>query len=318
MRSSKSERHVERCDIADIQRARIIAAMYEVCAEHGAPGVTVGAAIARARVSRRTFYELFASAEDCLAAAFEEALAVVAECVIVAAGGGRHWRDSARRALVALLAFLDEQPLCAHLLIVESASAGPRLLERRAQVFDRLAIAVDKARGEPGVQRDPSPLTPEGVVGAVLAVIHRRMLDKPESPSLLALANQLMSIVVLPYFGAEAARAELRRAPDARPAKPRASRVPPQDLQMRLTYRTVRVLHAIDSHPGASNRQVAQASGVADQGQISKLLRRLQRLGLIENIGDGQSKGAPNAWTLTSRGLALRQALIAGVGLERQ
>ncbi|HEY3829159.1 MAG TPA: MarR family transcriptional regulator [Solirubrobacteraceae bacterium] len=144
------------------------------------------------------------------------------------------------------------------------------------------------------------------------------MLDKPESPSLLALANQLMSIVVLPYFGAEAARAELRRAPDARPAKPRASRVPPQDLQMRLTYRTVRVLHAIDSHPGASNRQVAQASGVADQGQISKLLRRLQRLGLIENIGDGQSKGAPNAWTLTSRGLALRQALIAGVGLERQ
>ncbi|HEY7962093.1 MAG TPA: hypothetical protein VID29_09245 [Solirubrobacteraceae bacterium] len=41
---------------------------------------------------------------------------------------------------------------------------------------------------------------------------------------------------------------------------------------------------------------------MSDQGQISKLLLRLQNLGLIENTGDGPSKGEPNAWRLTAKG----------------
>jgi hypothetical protein len=44
------------------------------------------------------------------------------------------------------------------------------------------------------------------------------------------------------------------------------------------------------------------AAGVSDQGQISKLLLRLQNLGLICNSGDGPAKGEPNAWQLTSKG----------------
>jgi DNA-binding PadR family transcriptional regulator len=47
---------------------------------------------------------------------------------------------------------------------------------------------------------------------------------------------------------------------------------------------------------------VAAHAEVADQGQISKLLARLERLGLIENTGEGQPIGEPNAWRLTSRG----------------
>ena len=61
---------------------------------------------------------------------------------------------------------------------------------------------------------------------------------------------------------------------------------------MRLTYRTVRVLMVIASHPGASNREIAEGSGIVDQGQISKLMNRLARLNLVENRGDGQEKGA--------------------------
>lgn len=52
----------------------------------------------------------------------------------------------------------------------------------------------------------------------------------------------------------------------------------------------------------ASNREVADAAGVHDQGQISKLLARLERLGLLHNNGDGQPRGEPNAWALTNRG----------------
>jgi chromosome segregation and condensation protein ScpB len=77
---------------------------------------------------------------------------------------------------------------------------------------------------------------------------------------------------------------------------------------MRLTYRTVRVLAAVAEHPGSSNRQVGVASGMQDQGQISKLLSRLHRLGLIQNAGIGPAKGAPNAWTLTPKGAEIEQA----------
>ena len=77
---------------------------------------------------------------------------------------------------------------------------------------------------------------------------------------------------------------------------------------MRLTYRTVRVLMVIGERPGASNREIAEGSGIVDQGQISKLLTRLARLNLVENVGEGQEKGAANAWHLTPRGAQVERA----------
>lgn len=44
---------------------------------------------------------------------------------------------------------------------------------------------------------------------------------------------------------------------------------------------------------------------------ISKLLARLERLGLLHNAGNGQPKGEPNAWTLTPKGQEVEQALRA-------
>jgi DNA-binding IclR family transcriptional regulator len=78
---------------------------------------------------------------------------------------------------------------------------------------------------------------------------------------------------------------------------------------MRLTYRTVRVLIAIAANPRASNRGVAAAAGIADQGQISKLLNRLQSLGLTRNEGEGQPKGGPNAWALTPKGQEVERSI---------
>ena len=76
-----------------------------------------------------------------------------------------------------------------------------------------------------------------------------------------------------------------------------------------MTYRTARVLATIASHPGISNRMVAAEAGINDQGQISKLLTRLKRLGLTENTGDGRSKGESNAWRLTELGAQVAMRL---------
>ena len=85
---------------------------------------------------------------------------------------------------------------------------------------------------------------------------------------------------------------------------------------MRLTYRTARVLQCIAERPLASNRTVANSAGVADPGQISKLLRRLERLGLAVNTSGGHQSGEPNAWELTSLGCEVERRL--GVGAPRR
>ncbi len=88
-----------------------------------------------------------------------------------------------------------------------------------------------------------------------------------------------------------------------------ASDDPLEGLNLRLTYRTARVLAVIAAQPGLSNREVSGRAGISDEGQISKLLARLARLGLIENTGEGHTKGATNAWRLTPRGREVERTI---------
>jgi DNA-binding MarR family transcriptional regulator len=80
---------------------------------------------------------------------------------------------------------------------------------------------------------------------------------------------------------------------------------------VRGTYRTARVLSAIAANPGASNRAVAAGAGIVDEGQASKLLKRLAGLGLIENTTRHPKSGEANAWRLTARGVEVERALRA-------
>jgi AcrR family transcriptional regulator len=300
--------------VAQIQRARILSAMFDVATERGAASVSVADVVERSGVSRRTFYESFSGREDCFLSAFEDALAFASERVLPAYRSQRKWREQIRAGLIAFLSFLDEEPVIARLLIVESLSGGARTLERRDQVLGRVAEAIDEGRRESASAEGLPALTADGLVGGALSVIHAR-LARPDRQPLLDLASQLMSMIVLPYLGPAAARRELERhvepPPSARALTDEQSVARPlvdpfKDAGMRLTYRTVRVLLAVAESPNASNRRVGESAGMTDQGQISKLLARLQRLGLISNTGLGPGKGAPNAWTLTQTG---RQAV---------
>ncbi len=178
-------------------------------------------------------------------------------------------------SLIALLSFLDDEPFMARLLIVESFAAGPRALERRSQVLAILIAAVDEGRAQAKAKGGsvPTPLMAEGVVGAVLSVLHTRLSEK--SPGrLVELTNPLMSMIVLPYLGRAASRRELARPvpkPDGVVPKPYGIADPLRELPMRLTYRTVRVLMAVAALGGRgsypSNRMVADEAGITDQGR---------------------------------------------------
>jgi AcrR family transcriptional regulator len=299
--------------VTEIQRSRILAAALAAVEDVGYQRMTVAHVIARARVSRKTFYDVFADREDCFLAALEQAVAEARGLVKRAYESEGGWRDGVRAGLAELLFFFDEHPAVARIVLVEALGAGPRVLERRAKVLDEVANVVDRGRLVTSAAREPPEVVAEGVVGAVFAVLHTRALEENGNDRFASLLGSLMNIVVLPYLGSRAASRELTRpAPrprhDADADSHAHTRDPLAGLTMRLTYRTVRVLVVIAEHPGASNREIAERSGVADQGQISKLLARLARLELIENNGEGQERGGSNAWRLTARGAQVERA----------
>jgi hypothetical protein len=216
---------------------------------------------------------------------------------------------------------------------VESLAAGPGALQRRQEVIAGLVGIVELGRTEGKAKLDPPALTAEAIVGGLLSVLHGRLAGGGDSEirmtddrgdtgesSLLELSGALMGMIVLPYLGPLAARREIERpAPTPTNTGPTVRADPLQDLPMRLTYRTMRVLTAVAelSANGAypSNRAVGEHAGIGDQGQASKLLARLHKLDLIENQGGDPARGEPNAWRLTPTGQQVYDSI---AGLEQR
>ncbi len=302
-----------RTRVSEVQRSRLLAAAVGAIEELGYQRATVARITARARVSRRTFYQMFANRDECFAAILDEVVATVGAELAAADLERLAWRERIRGGLWRILAFFDREPALARVCVVQALRAGPVALERREETLARIATVVDEGRIEGARGEGLTPLTAEGLVGAAFAIVYPRLSHRDGEP-LTGLLGELMAMIVLPYLGPAAARHERTRqapaaptvAPGVRDAAPSSAGDPLADVNMRLTHRTARVLEGIAELGGRgsdpSNREVATFAGVTDPGQISKLLRRLERLGLLVNTGAGHAKGEPNAWTLTAKG----------------
>jgi len=307
-----------------MQRSRLLAATVVVVDELGYGRTSVAHITSRARVSRRTFYDLFANREDCLLGVLDSVLDSVRGEIARAGLEGLSWRERLRGGLLVILSFFDREPALARVCVVQSLRGGQSVLDRREALLRELADTIDEGRIAGSRSRECLPLTAEGLVGAAFAIVYAR-LSRGEHEPLTGLLGELMGMIVLPYLGPGAARREQDRPTPPSASSPAVAiaardggalgmvgsgeRDPLAGLPMRLTYRTARVLASIAESPGVSNRRVAEHAGVTDQGQISKLLARLQRLGLIANTGEGHTKGEPNAWTLTPTGMRVENSI---------
>ena len=307
----------QRSRVAELQRARLLRAAVEVAAEHGYTGISATAIVAAAKVSSRTFYEFFDSAEACLVAACEQCLGELVQAAAPAYGSRGTWAERLRAALTAALEFLDSQPRAGKLAVAFLLGAGaepqrrragrdPRA--RRARTLALVTAVLEDARAAAPPALAPCPLTAEVLVTGTLGAIHSR-LARADGP-LLELVNPLMSLLVLPFLGAEAAAAQLNHSP----RRVRASRSltpsdPVRELGIRLTYRTAQVIDVIADGDGLSNAEIASAAGIRDQGQISKLLHRLAHHGVILNTQTGRATGLANAWSLTATGVEVHRAI---------
>ncbi|HEY1690370.1 MAG TPA: TetR/AcrR family transcriptional regulator [Solirubrobacteraceae bacterium] len=312
-----------------MQRSRVLVATVGVTAERGYVAASVAAISQRAGVSRRTFYELFENREECFIAVLKDLETRIERAAVAASAeiGNGSWRERVRAGLWAVLCLFDSEPALANVCLLESQRGGQLVLEERERILRRLTRIVDAGRDESRDGGGAGTLTAEATVGACLAVLQARVLTRQgrgtvREPQLRELLGELMALIVLPYLGAASARRER-----SRPAPRSVDRAQEDteaidtdgrlgELPIRLTYRTARVLQAVDELADAgfspSNREVGERAGVRDAGQVSKLLARLQMHGLVENsVTDAPVRGERNRWALTSLGRRLTGVISA-------
>ncbi len=190
------------------KRERILQGMLESVGSKGYERTSVQDVLDSAGLYRQAFYDYFEDKEDCYLQAIDAGSAWVELAMREAAAGEEAgWRNQLRGALAGLLRFLDEEPAVGRALLVEVHAAGPRAVEKRMEAMERAVVMMDLAREE---SSSVAPaISAEAIVAGMLAVLHTRLAAQ-QTEGFVRLLPELMYLAVLPYFGADAAAAEMR------------------------------------------------------------------------------------------------------------
>lgn len=308
-------------ELSCLRRARLLEAMAAEVAERGFEAATVAGASARAGLSQRSFYREFEDRKQCFLGLIDWGEREVIRVVSEALGGGDNWQDRVREALASLLLFFDSEPDLAWVWLVESSTAGGWALERRHRGIANLTALI-VSRLDPPVGAGSHPLAAEAVMNSLVGVVQSHLVARRCEP-LISLLGPLMGVVVAPYLPPEAVTAAVergaRRAREVMDPSAEGRCEPPEPVEIpRLlldprAHRARSVVLFLAENRGASNREIADSAGVKSQAQISTLLSRLEKAGLLEKSAG--KPGHPNRWSLSSAGERVVSGFGAGVGV---
>lgn len=166
----------------ELPRTRLLAAFADSVASKGYAATTIADVVARAHVSRRTFYEHFADKEAALLASHAEFSKTVITSAREAAEFGETTADRIRSTITAIVKILSDQPAVTKTHFVETLGAGPRAREARRTMqrrFEALLISL----AEQGKQRNPqvrvlSPDMATAITGGLTELIVQAAEDE--------------------------------------------------------------------------------------------------------------------------------------------
>jgi AcrR family transcriptional regulator len=196
--------------VTESQRQRILQAMIEVVSERGFPDTRVVDVIAVAGVSRKTFYELFSSKEDCFLATYD---VLLGNLLGDTARGfeskpGAPWAERIAAGLAELLKHLAEHPDEARFAIVEVLAAGPKALARRDAALRQFTGFLDAGRAETSVELPG--ITSLSIAGGINELLYSEILHGATA-RLESRLPDLMFWIALPFLGPERAAVERDR-----------------------------------------------------------------------------------------------------------
>jgi AcrR family transcriptional regulator len=291
--------------VSEVLRARVCSAAVTLVGEVGYARMTVERVARLSGISRETFYKCFEDLDDCLLAAFEDALGRIAAVLVPAYQREAEWPARVRAAIAALLAAIEDEPAMSMFVFVGALGAGPKVLACRMQALERLNVAFGHGIDEAGIVDgravgESSPLSAEGAVNGVLGILHTRLLEG--SPlarrPLSELAGPLTAMIVLPYLGRALAAAELAPGRSKLRAgskvRPKAGARKPK--RARLSPRQRAILETLEDGP-RTVLEVVVITGLSDQAARNNFNGLERRKKVVKTERDGKI-----AYDLPSKG----------------
>lgn len=129
-------------EAAKAYRSRLLEGMAHSVALKGYADTTVADIVREAGVSKRTFYECFASKKDCLIALYAAASHGGLKVLKGAIDPGRDWKTQVEHAMGAYLGCLASNPALLRTLFIDILSLGPEGLQVRRQMNQEMADFV--------------------------------------------------------------------------------------------------------------------------------------------------------------------------------
>lgn len=148
-------------------------------ANRGYAATSVADVLRSAGVSRRSFYELFASKEDCFLQAYDLGVAVLVDLVVSAVDDSLGRKANVARAVSAYLSALEVNGDLARAFLLEAMGAGAPALERRSEVIRRLAHVIEQVHRASDAAGAALPFHRYHAAAAVInEMVTERMLDR--------------------------------------------------------------------------------------------------------------------------------------------
>jgi AcrR family transcriptional regulator len=171
-----------RREVAAWQRARMLDAVVKEVAEQGYAAVTVADVVARAGVSRRTFYEHFDDRQACFLAAYRTGVELLIGRILETTGEvpDAPWREKLRRGLEAYARELAAEPQFSRTLLIDVQGAGEQAIELREGLFELFVIRFrnlgeQAAAQEPGFVPAPDVFL-RALVGGISELVQQHIL----------------------------------------------------------------------------------------------------------------------------------------------
>jgi AcrR family transcriptional regulator len=189
------------------QRQRIIDAMVESCAEKTYAATTITDIVARAHISRTTFYKHFEDKRECFDAAIECCIGELQAVAATAHSPTDQPGDAARKGATAVVEALAAKPGLAQVLTGDAMAVDPQVIERyRRATIPALEALWSQNGDKPTAYTDPRLAFGQAQV-LILNQIASGRLDR-----LLELLPEVVYLTVSPFGGHEEALRQSRRA----------------------------------------------------------------------------------------------------------
>lgn len=189
------------------QRQRIVDAMIESCAEKTFAATTITDIVARAHISRTTFYKQFDDKRACFDAAVDYLMEELQGIAVAAQGPGDGPADATRKAVTAVVEALTARPGLAQLLTGDAFAVDPLVVGRYRKATIPGLEAV-WARGNGGKKGHTDPRLAFGQ--AQVLILNQIASGKPER--FTELLPELVYLAVNPFGGHDEALKQARLA----------------------------------------------------------------------------------------------------------